>query len=203
MAVQTNSRAGVVAEPAAPDRLNGFDIRTLGAAFEALKERRDGGRATFFSRSRWQDGAPGVTTRLAGYEFDGELLHGDAREHFVRCDEFVELGSTATAPAPGELLMAALGGCITATARAYAAFKGVRLTRCEVAVESDVDLHGMFGLAPNVRPGMSAIRTTIRIAGEGDDESLREIALLGYQFSPVRNSIGDGVPITPNVEVGP
>lgn len=201
MPVQTSSPAGVAAEPAPPDRLNGFATRALGAAFEALKESREGGRVTFFSRSRWQDGVPGVTTRLAGYEFDGELLHEGAREYYVRSDEYVELGSTGTAPGPGELLMAALGGCITATARAYAAFKGVRLTRCEVDVESDLDFHGMFGLAPNVRPGMSAIRAAIRIAGEADEESLREVALLGYQFSPVRNSISEGVPVRPNVEV--
>lgn len=201
MAVQTSSHPGVSAEVGAPDRLNGFDTTVLGALFETLKEHREGGRATFYSCSSWRDDAPGVSSGLAGYEIDGELLHDDEREHVVRSDEYVELGSTDTAPSPAELLMVAVGSCITATTRAYAAFRGIRLSRCETAVEGDLDLHGMFGLDPNVGVGMSELRVTIGIAGDADAEALRELALLGYQFSPVRNSVHDGVPVTPDVEV--
>lgn len=59
----------------------------------------------------------------------------------------------------------------------------------------------MFGLGPNARPGMTAMHAMITIAGDADEEALREVALLGYQFSPVRNTISEGVPVTPNVDV--
>lgn len=186
---------------AARDRVNGFDTAALGGLFDALKQDRNAGRATFFTRSRWRDGAPGVSTRVAGYEIDGELHHEDEREHVVTSDEYVELGSTDTAPAPGELLMAAVGSCITATARAYAAVRGLHLTRIDVALEGDANLQGMFGLDANVRPGLGQLRATITIAGDGDEEALREVALLGYQFSPVRDTVHEGVPVKPDVVV--
>lgn len=183
-----------------PDTFNGFDTAALGGLIESLKEHPDAGRVTFFSESRWEDGAR-VSTRLSGYEIDGELQHQNERRHVVVTDEPVEFGATDTAPAPPEQLMAALGSCISATANAYATLKGIRLTRLEVAVESDADLHGFAGLDANVRPGLSGIRTAITIAGEADEEALREVALLGYQFSLIRDTLHDGVPVTPGIAV--
>lgn len=180
---------------------NGFDTDVLGGLLETLKQHPEGGRATFFSRSRWQDGTTGVSTRLASYEIDGELHHEGEREHFVTTDEYVELGSTDTAPGPGEVLMAAVGSCIATTTRAYAALRGLRLTRVDVATEGDLNLQGMLGLDAGVRPGLSELRITVTIAGEGDEEALREVALLGYQFSPVRESVHQGVPVKPDVVV--
>lgn len=180
---------------------NGFDTDVLGGLLETLKQHPEGGRATFFSRSRWQDGTTGVSTRLASYEIDGELHHEGEREHFVTTDEYVELGSTDTAPGPGEVLMAAVGSCIATTTRAYAALRGLRLTRVDVTTEGDLNLQGMLGLDAGVRPGLSELRITVTIAGEGDEEALREVALLGYQFSPVRESVHQGVPVKPDVVV--
>lgn len=180
---------------------NGFDNATLGGLIASLRAHPQGGRATFFARSRWQDGSPGVSSRLGAYEIDGELQHDGQREHLVRTDEYVELGSTDTAPGPGEVLMAAVGSCIATTARAHAAVEGLRLSRIEVATEGDLNLHGMFGLDPRARPGLSNLRVTITIAGDGDEEALRKVALLGYQFSPARDSVEHGVPMEPRVVV--
>lgn len=180
---------------------NGFDTDVLGGLYDTLKEHPQGGRATFFSRSHWEDGTPGVATRLAAYRIDGELCHEGEREHELRTDEYVELGSTDTAPGPGEMMMAALGSCIAATTRAYAAMKGLRLSRAEVEVEGDLNLQGMFGLDAGARPGMTELRVTMTVAGDGDEEALREVALLGYQFSPVRDSVANGVSTEPDLRI--
>lgn len=190
-------------DPTPPDTLNGFDPTVLAAFFQALEEDPERGRATFSTRTRWSDGDDRVTTRMAGYEIDGERLHDTDREHVVESDEYREIGSTDTAPSPGELLLSAVGSCIAATTRAYAVTKGIRLSRLEVAVDADAKLHGMFGLDASVRPGLKALRATIRIAGDADEEALREVALLGYQFSPVRETVHNGAPVIPDVEVAP
>lgn len=188
-------------EAAPATTANGFQTATLGGLFDTLKAHPESGRATFFSTSRWEDGTTGVSTRMAGYEIDGELYHEGEREHSVRTDEYVELGSTDTAPGPGEMLMAALGSCIATTTRAYAALKGLRLSRADVEVEGDLNLQGMFGLDAGARPGMTELRVTMTIAGEGDEEALREVALLGYQLSPVRDSVAGGVPTEPDLRI--
>lgn len=188
-------------EAAPATTTNGFDTATLGGLYNTLKDHPEGGRATFFTRSRWEDGTAGVSTRMAGYEIDGELHHEDEREHVVRTDEYVEFGSTDTAPGPGEMMMAALGSCIATTTRAYGAMKGLRLSRAEVTVEGDLNLQGMFGLDAGARPGMTGLRVTMTVAGDADEDALREVALLGYQFSPVRESVAGGVPTEPDLRI--
>jgi uncharacterized OsmC-like protein len=186
---------------AAQATTNGFDTATLGGLVDTLRRHPQGGRASFFARTRWEDGTTGVSTRLAGYEIDGELHHDGEREHVLRTDEYVELGSTDTAPGPAEMMMAALGSCITTTTRAYAAVKGLDLTGIDVAVDGDLNMQGMFGLDAAARPGLNELRVTITIEGDAEEEALREVALLGYQFSPVTDSVRNGVPIKPDVNI--
>jgi uncharacterized OsmC-like protein len=180
---------------------NGFDLPTLGGLVDLLHQHPEGGRATFTSRTRWENGTPGVSTRLAEYAIDGITHHEDDREHFLRTDEYVELGSTDTAPGPAEMMMAAMGSCIATTARAYAAVKGLDLAHIDVAVDGDLNMRGMFGLDATARPGLTELRVSITVEGGGDADALREVALLGYQFSPVTDCVQNGVPVKPQVNV--
>ena len=50
-----------------------------------------------------------------------------------------------------------------------------------------------FVLDPEVRPGLQELSVKITIGGDGDGETLRKIAMLGYNFSPVSNSVREGV----------
>lgn len=201
--------AALVAAPAAaqseqsaanPAVVNGLDTEQLGGLIKALQENEDAGRVTFFSRSEWQDGMRAFTT-FSGYEIDGQMHHERTRQFTLLGDEGVELSGTDTAPGAVEELMYALGTCIIAAGNANAALRGIELTQFEVALESDIDLHGLFALDPEVRPGILDLRANITIAGDADDETLQEIAMLGYQYSPVSESIRNGVNVRPDVTI--
>lgn len=180
--------------------VNGLDTEQLGGVIGMLEENEDAGRVTFFSRTRWQDGMRAFTT-FTGYEIDGELHHENSRRFTLLGDEGVELSGTDTAPGAVEELMYALGTCIVAAGNANAALRGIELTRFEVDLESDIDLHGLFAVDPDVRPGILELRADITIAGDGSEEQLREIAELGFQYSPVSESIRNGVNVLPEVTV--
>lgn len=180
--------------------VNGLDTLQLRGLIGALEANADAGRVTFFSNSRWQDGMRAFTT-FTGYRIDGRMHHERERKFVLLGDEGVELSGTDAAPGAVEELMYALGTCIIAAANANAALMGVELTRLDVDLESDLDLHGLFALDPDVRPGVLDLRATITIAGDADAETLREIAMLGYRYSPVSESIRNGVPVEPNVVI--
>lgn len=180
--------------------VNGLNTAQLSGLINALKENEDAGRVTFFSRSRWQDGMRAFTT-FTGYEIDGELHHEETREFTLLGDEGVELSGTDTAPGAVEELMYALGTCIIAAGNANAALRGITLSRFDVELESDLDLHGLFALDPEVRAGILEMRSKITIAGDADEEALREIAMLGFQYSPVSESIRNGITVKPEVTV--
>ncbi|MBW3554811.1 MAG: OsmC family protein [Gemmatimonadetes bacterium] len=178
--------------------VNGLDTGQLSGLIGALREHPQAGRVTFFSNSEWQDGMRAFTT-FTGYRIDGEMHHERERQFVLLGDEGVELSGTDAAPGAVEELMYALGTCIIAAANANAALMGVELTRLEVGLESDLDLHGLFALDPDVRPGILDLRARITIAGDADEETLRRIAMLGYRYSPVSESIRNGVPVRPDV----
>lgn len=192
----------VLAEPPAEDPVivNGLNTKKLGGLVDTLKEKPQGGRVTFFSKSRWQDGMRAFTS-FTGYKLDGQMVHQNERKFVLLGDEATELSGTDAAPGAVEELMYALGTCIIAAGNANAALRGIELTRFDVELESDLDMHGLFALDPEVRPGILELRAKIIIAGDADDKSLKEIANLGYQFSPVSDSIQKGVKVIPTIEV--
>lgn len=179
-------------------RINGLDTGALAGLVEMLKDNPNGGRVTFVTRSRWQDGAR-VLTGIGGYRVDGTPAHEDQRRFVLLSDEPLELSGTDAAPGPAEQLMHAVAGCISATINANAAFAGVKLTRLEVALEGGIDLHGIFGLEPQARPGFGELRARIEIAGDADSATLEQIAARGVAASPIRESVQNGVPIRADI----
>lgn len=180
--------------------VNGLNTTARGLV-ATLKDHPKNGRVTFASHSGWQDGAR-VLTRLAGYQIDGQPAHENERRFVLLSDEPTELSGTDAAPGPAEQLMHAMASCIAATINANAALMGVKLDRLNIALEGDIDLHGIFGLDERVRPGFGELRTKIRIAGDADPDTLEDIAARGFRFSPVRDSVQNGVPIRSEIETG-
>jgi uncharacterized OsmC-like protein len=180
--------------------VNGLDTHKLSGMVNMLENNPDKGRVTFYSNSRWQDGMRAFTI-FNGYKIDGQMHHQKERKFVLLGDEGVELSGTDTAPGAVEEMMYALGTCIVAAANANAALMGVTLDRLEVNLESDLDLHGLFAVDEDVRAGVQTLRATIIISGDADDETLNKIAMAGYRYSPVSETLRNGISFTPSIEV--
>ena len=180
--------------------VNGLNTTALNGLIDMLKKNPDKGRVTFYSKSRWQDGMRSFTG-FTGYKIDGAMVHEKTREFVMLGDESVELSGTDAAPGAVEELMYAVATCVIAASNVNAALMGVKLTRIEVDMESDLDLHGLFALDPNVRPGITNVNMEITIAGDADEATLKKIATLGYQYSPVSETTRNGIKFTPAITV--
>lgn len=66
-------------------------------------------------------------------------------------------------------------------------------------LEADLDLRGMFRLAP-IRSGLSEIRAKVRVKSEADDGALEELGRLTAQASPVFDSLANPVSVESSVE---
>ena len=180
--------------------VNGLNTQTVNGLIDFLKKNPDKGRVTFYSKSRWQDGMRSFTG-FRGYKVDGQMMHEKTREFVLLGDEATELGGTDTAPGAVEELMYAVSTCVIAAANMNAAVMGVKLDSIEVNIESDLDMHGLSGLDPNVRAGVTDLRMEITISGDADEETLKKIAMLGYTYSPVSETTRNGIKFTPVVKV--
>lgn len=187
--------------PKQTDKLvNGLNTEMLGTLADALQINSAMGQVRFRSHTDWT-GAAKTSTVVKGFTVDGQTLHDNHRRFELKCDEPVELGSNDSQAAPAEQLLHALASCIVATTNAYAALSGVRLTQLDVALECDIDLHGIFGLDEKVRPGMQSISADIHIAGDADAATLKAIAEKGIRYSPMRDTVQNGAPIRADIDV--
>ena len=111
----------------------------------------------------------------------------------VVVDEPLHLFGDNTAPAPGEIVLSALGGCLAVGITAVATWKQVKLSKLELFLEGDIGNPAAWGaggaemLPPQM--GFQAIRVKVNIEGEATREQLDEIVAHANQYSPVANSM--------------
>ena len=98
-----------------------------------------------------------------------------------------------TAPAPGEIVLSGLGGCLAVGITAVAAWKNVKLTKLEIFMEGDIGNPAAWGAggakkqAPEM--GFQAIRVKVLVEGDASREVLDEIVQHANFYSPVANSM--------------
>jgi len=97
---------------------------------------------------------------------------------------------------PVEFLLSALSGCMTTTLAYYAGINGYEIKKMESDYEGDLDLHGLFNLDPNVRPGYKTIRIHFKIQTDAPVEELESY----YKFSPVYDVVSKSVPVEVKIE---
>lgn len=111
----------------------------------------------------------------------------------VVVDEPLHLFGENTAPAPGEIVLSGLGGCLAVGITAVATARKVKLSKLEVYLEGDIGNPAAWGAggaakAP-VEMGFQAIRVKVEIEGDAPRAVLDEIVQHANMYSPVANSM--------------
>ena len=118
----------------------------------------------------------------------------------VVVDEPPHLFGQDTAPAPGEIVLSGLGGCLAVGIQAVATWKQVSLSKIEIFLEGDIGNPAAWGAggAQKAPPemGFQAIRVKVLLEGDASREVLDEIVEQANFFSPVANSIRNPIPFS-------
>lgn len=119
----------------------------------------------------------------------------------VVVDEPLHLFGQNTAPAPGEIVLSALGGCLAVGITAVATWKQVRLNKLELFLEGDIGnpaAWGAGGALEKTPPemGFQAIRVQVVVEGDAPREVLDEIVQHANFYSPVANSLRNPIPFS-------
>lgn len=162
------------------DRVNGLDLKALGAVVEAIGKDPSEAKVAFNVTTRWAGQARSETI-IEGYTIGGRRV---TRTHKIVADEPFELLGGDSAPNPQELLMAALNACITVGYVAGASLQGITLEKIEVFTRGELDLRGFLGLSDNVAPGYEEIEYEVRIKGDGTPEQFDAIHQTVLKTSP-------------------
>jgi uncharacterized OsmC-like protein len=171
-------------------RCNGLDMDLLEGTVGELREHPEAATVTIRTWHRWDDGFA-VDGYIEEIEEAGEVT---ARSFTFRTDWPTDVGGRDSGPAPGEAMLAALGGCVAMTYITKAAARGVDIEHLEVAIEAAVDLRGVFELAA-VRAGLAGARVTVWVRSSADDTVLDGLRQLVTRTSAVYDSLANPVPV--------
>jgi len=116
----------------------------------------------------------------------------------VVVDEPLHLFGQDSAPAPGEIVLSGLGGCLAVGITAVATLKQVRLSKLEIFLEGDIGNPAAWGAGGASKMpaemGFQAIRVKVVIEGDAPRDVLDEIVQHANMYSPVANSMRNPIP---------
>ncbi len=115
----------------------------------------------------------------------------------VVVDEPLHLFGQNTAPAPGEIVLSALGGCLGVGITAVATLRQVKLSKLELFLEGDIGNTAAWGAGGADRKpeqmGFQEVRVKVVIEGDASREELDDIVQHANYYSPVANTIRNPV----------
>lgn len=155
----------------------------------------DGLRYPMGSVTARPEGAP-VTYRVSTSLADSRQADVQARQHTIAIDEPARLGGTDPGASPIEAMLAGLVSCQAVTFQIWAAKLGVALDTVTVTADGDIDLRGLFGIDPDVRAGLGAIRLTLTLDGPETRATYATLAETVDAYCPVLDNLRHPVPVS-------
>ena len=178
---------------------NGVNTEVLFGTLDAISERPELGRFQFRVRNRWLGGAHNRSAVKGLYGAGQEDTSREEPFHIDAGEPPVLLGANE-GPNPAEAYLHALAACLTTSLVYIAAARKVNLTRVESSIEGDCDVRGALGLSDEPRNGFENIKVKFTIAGDADEETLKELMTRARERSFVFDCVSNGVPVHLEVE---
>ncbi|MCQ0112099.1 Uncharacterized OsmC-related protein [Zhouia amylolytica] len=169
---------------------NGVNVDQLMATIEAVQGNPELAKFKFRSKNNWIEGGNCVSSIKSFYGVGEEDTTRD-KTFTLECDHPQVLLGKDKAPTPPEVILHALGSCLTGAMVYHAAAHGIDIDAAESSMEGDMDLQGFLGLKPEVRKGFNGITFKIKVKSEATDEQLEELA----KYSPVFDMIVNPTPV--------
>ena len=90
---------------------------------------------------------------------------------------------------PVEAVLGGLAGCLTAGVAAVATNRGVQLHSVTATLQGDMDIQGILGIDPDVRPGFGGITVTYDIDADASRADIEAIVAQAQKRSAVYDVI--------------
>jgi len=169
---------------------NGVDVSALQDAVEAISDDPAAGMFTFRAATEWTDALKCVTT-VDEFDHAGETV--SSREFRIEGDEPEQILGERTAPNAVEVLLSALGSCLSVGYVAHAAAMGIDIDDLAIEMEGEIDLRGFLGIDEDVRPGYDTVHCLVSIDADASADELITLRETVESTSPLMDIIANGV----------
>lgn len=175
---------------------NGVDVEALLGARAALTETPELAQFTFRATNTWLNGAHSVSHVETFYGLSDEQSHSTTFE--FHADHPLQFAATDAGAIPVEIVLVALGSCLTGGMAAIAQNRGIQLRAVTATVEADQDLRGILG-EPSIRNGFSAIRVNYDIDADASDDDIAALLAQAQKRSAVFDMLTNPTDVTVSV----
>ncbi len=169
--------------------VNGLEINNMGKIVENIKNNPGSAKITLFATTRWESGFHNEA-EISNFTMGGVNLKHD-KTFKIEGDQPKNFLGSDKGPASVEILLAALGHCISNNWAMFGASMGISIESLRLEVEGDLDAQGRMGLPEpgKVRPGYQIIRITHYVKSTAPKEQLEQLKQLAEDRSPTRDSL--------------
>ena len=171
--------------------VNGISLEQMQGMTDAVKKQPQIAQAKMYAKTVWKSGFNNEAS-IKDFMLGGAKNTTSRKSPFIIAgDHPPELLGTNKGPASVELVLAALGHCISNGFAMYGAAMGITVESVTLDLEGDMDLQGLLMLPEpgKVRPGFQEIRATYYVKSKAPRDQLEKLAKMSEDFSPVRDSL--------------
>lgn len=112
-----------------------------------------------------------------------------AGKHKLIFDEDKALGGTGEGPAPSQMLLGAIGGCMLNTMQTWSNLLKIKFNGAEITVKGTLDARGFLGIDEEIPAGFQNIEIEIAIDSEEEPEKIQELVEAVEKHCPVYNTV--------------
>jgi uncharacterized OsmC-like protein len=169
--------------------LNGVNVAAVLEARDAMTGMPAAARFQWRATSEWVNG---IHTRSKVHDYYGAGEEQAHRQTFTYDTDHPELfAAEDNGPAPVEMVLVGLAGCLTGGIAAVATNRGIALRSVKPVLTGDMDLQGVLGIDPDVRNGFSVVRVQYEIDADADRAEIEAIVAQSQKRSAVFDIIAN------------
>jgi uncharacterized OsmC-like protein len=171
--------------------VNGISVEQIQGMTDAVKKQPQIAQGKLYAKTVWKSGFNNEAS-IKDFMLGGAMNTTSRKSPFIIAgDHPPELLGTNKGAASVEVLLAALGHCISNGFAMYGAAMGITVESVTLDLEGDIDLQGLLMLPEpgKVRPGFQEIRATYYVKSKAPRDQLEKLAKMSEDFSPVRDSL--------------
>ena len=176
---------------------NGVNTQALLDARKALADMPEAAQFKWRATTTWQNGTHSRS------EVKGFFGLGEEQSHkttFKFDADHPELfASEDNGATPVELLLAALGSCLTAGVAAVAQHREIQLNKVKATLEGSMDVRGILGMDSEVRNGFGGIKVHYEIDADASEDDIKALVAQSQKRSAVFDALTN--PTNVHVEV--
>jgi uncharacterized OsmC-like protein len=176
---------------------NGVNVEALLGVREALPGTPEMAQFQWRSTVSWVNGTHSRSDVETFYGFGEEQRHHTTFSYDI--DHPLQFASEDKGVTPVEVVLVALGGCLTAGVAAVAQQRSIQLRSVRATLTAEMDLHGILGADPDIRNGFSGVTVSYVIDADATAEEIRALVAQSQKRSAVYDIITNPTNVTVEV----